>query len=177
MPAPKGNQNAVGNKGGGRPSTYEPKFAKIAAKLCELGATDADLAEALGVGSTTIRQWAAAHVEFSAALKIGKGVVDDRVERSLLHRALGYTYDAVKIFMPAGASEPVHAPYRHHVPPDTTACIFWLKNRRSQQWRDVHKHEIGEPGDFDRMDDKALRKEIETEAKELGIDLNGPTQH
>jgi hypothetical protein len=35
----------------------------------------------------------------------------------------------VKIFMPAGAKKPVYAPYREHVPPDVTACIFWLKNR------------------------------------------------
>ena len=52
-------------------------------------------------------------------------------------RANGYTYDAVKIFMPAGAKKPVYAPYREHVPPDTTAAIFWLKNRDPAHWRDA----------------------------------------
>jgi L-alanine-DL-glutamate epimerase-like enolase superfamily enzyme len=51
------------------------------------------------------------------------------VERSLYERANGYTYDAVKIFMPAGAKKPVYAPYVEHMPRDVTAGIFWLKNR------------------------------------------------
>jgi hypothetical protein len=59
-----------------------------------------------------------------------------RVERSLYQRAVGYNYEAVKIFMPAGHNKPVYAPYIEHVPPDTTAAIFWLKNRDQQHWRD-----------------------------------------
>lgn len=49
---------------------------------------------------------------------------------------MGFEHDAVKIFMPANAKEPVYAPYREKVPPDTTACIFWLKNRKPEEWRD-----------------------------------------
>jgi hypothetical protein len=52
-------------------------------------------------------------------------------------RANGYSYDAVKIFMPAGAKKPVYAPYVEHVPPDVTAGIFWLKNRDPAHWRDA----------------------------------------
>jgi hypothetical protein len=51
------------------------------------------------------------------------------VERSLYARANGFHYEAVKIFMPAGAKTPVYAPYVEYVPPDTTAAIFWLKHR------------------------------------------------
>jgi hypothetical protein len=69
--------------------------------------------------------------------EIGKAEADKRVERSLYERANGYSYDAVKIFMPAGAKKPVYAPYVEHVPPDTTAAIFWLKNRDPAQWRDA----------------------------------------
>jgi hypothetical protein len=61
---------------------------------------------------------------------------DDRVERSLYNRAIGYSYDAVKIFC-SRDGEIIEAPYVEHVPPDVTACIFWLKNRRPQDWRDV----------------------------------------
>jgi hypothetical protein len=39
--------------------------------------------------------------------------------------------------MPAGHSKPVYAPYIEHVPPDVTACIFWLKNRDPTAWRDA----------------------------------------
>jgi hypothetical protein len=32
--------------------------------------------------------------------------------------------------------KPVIVPYIQHVPPDVTACIFWLKNRDPEHWRD-----------------------------------------
>ncbi len=48
----------------------------------------------------------------------------------------GYTYDAVKVFMPAGAVEPVYAAYREHIPPEVNAARFWLQNRRPDPWRE-----------------------------------------
>lgn len=128
---------------GGRPSKYSEAFAAQAAKLCELGATDKDLADFFKVSLPTIWRWSNAHQEFCSAIKVGKGEADDRVERSLFHRANGYTHEAVKIFMPAGRAEPVYAKFQEHVPPDTTACIFWLKNRRPEQWREKVDHEHG----------------------------------
>jgi hypothetical protein len=56
-------------------------------------------------------------------------VVQLRVKRSLYARAVGYNYEAVKIFMPANREKPVVVPYIEHVPPDVTAGIFWMKNR------------------------------------------------
>lgn len=125
---------------GGRPSAYKPEFALQATKLCELGATDVELADFFEVTITTVCNWKARYPEFLAALKSGKDVADDRVERSLYQKANGYTHDAVKIFQYEGV--PVVVPYREHVPPDTTACIFWLKNRRKEQWRDRLDHEL-----------------------------------
>jgi hypothetical protein len=55
----------------------------------------------------------------------------------LYQRAVGYSYDAVKIFMPAGAKKPIYAHYVEHVPPDPTSMIFWLKNRDPARWRDA----------------------------------------
>jgi hypothetical protein len=51
-------------------------------------------------------------------------------------RALGYRHEATKIFMPAGAKEPVYATYTQHHPPDTTAAFRWLQNRQPDKWRD-----------------------------------------
>jgi hypothetical protein len=59
------------------------------------------------------------------------------VERSLYQKAVGYSYDSVKIFMPAGAKKPVIVPYREHAPPSDVAGIFWLKNRDPAHWRDA----------------------------------------
>lgn len=125
----------------GRPSKFDPAFVEQARKLCQLGATDVDLADFFEVSINTIGNWKTSRPEFLGALKRGKEAADDRVESSLYQKAVGYTFDAVKIFMPAGAAGPVYAPYREHVPPDTTAAIFWLKNRRAEEWRDKHDHE------------------------------------
>jgi hypothetical protein len=81
------------------------------------------------------------HPAFGGALKLGKKEADERMERSLYQRGLGYSYDAVKIFMPAGAKKPVYAPYVEHVPPDPTSAIFWLKNRDPAHWRDARQLE------------------------------------
>jgi hypothetical protein len=64
-----------------------------------------------------------------------------RVERSLYERAVGYNYEAVKIFMPANREKPVIVPYIEHVPPDVTAGIFWMKNRDPPHRRDSQQLE------------------------------------
>ena len=130
-----------------RPTKYKPEYAQKTQELCERGATDADLAEFFEVSEQTIRNWKHQQPEFFMALKTGKEAADVRVERSLYHKAVGYTFDAVKIFMPAGAEGPVYAPYREHVPPSDTAAIFWLKNRRPKEWRDKIEHGHSGPGD------------------------------
>lgn len=120
----------------GRPATYKAKFAKQAEKLCQLGATDQELADFFEVDARTIYRWKHDHDDFCQALKAGKDVADERVERSLYQRAIGYEQDEVKIFMPANSPSPVYAPFRAKVAPDVTAAIFWLKNRRKDEWRD-----------------------------------------
>lgn len=125
----------------GRPSDYKPEYAEQAAKLCALGATDQEMADFFKVDVRTIYNWKHGHEEFFQAIKSAKDAADERVERSLYQRAIGYEQDEVKIFMPSGAEDPVYAPFRAKVAPDTTAAIFWLKNRRSGNWRDKHEVE------------------------------------
>lgn len=125
----------------GRPSLYRDEFAKQVAKLAQLGATDQEIADFFEVHVATVYRWKHDHPDFCEALKVGKEVVDNRVERSLYQRAIGYEQEEVKIFMPAGAEKPVYAPFRAKVAPDTTAAIFWLKNRRSGEWRDKTEQE------------------------------------
>ena len=121
---------------GGRPTKYKPEYARIARTMCNMGATDAELADAFEVKVSTIWRWTSSHPEFCSALKVDKGEYDERIKRSLAQRALGYSYDAVKIFHPAGAPAPVYAPYREHVPPDPGAAKIWLCNRQPEEWRD-----------------------------------------
>jgi hypothetical protein len=118
----------------GRPTSYRKEFCKQAEKLCELGATDRELAEFFGVTERTVYRWQIEHEEFCQSLKAGKDSADERVERSLYRRAVGYSFDSVKIMQDKGNE--LIVPFVEHVPPDVTACIFWLKNRRSKDWRD-----------------------------------------
>lgn len=149
-----------GRSATGRPPKYNPELAKQAEKLCALGATDEDLADFFGVSIRTIARWKAAHEEFCQALKVGKADADDRVERSLYQKAVGYTFDGEKVFQFQG--EVVRAKTREHVPPDTTAAIFWLKNRRPEEWRDkVHQEVTGKDGGPIQTEDvSAARDEI-----------------
>lgn len=127
---------------GGRPSKFQPEFVEQARKLAALGATDREAAEFFDVSESTLHLWKHTSAEFSEALKVGKATADQRVVQSLYRRATGYSFDAVKIFMPAGAKEPVFAHYVEHAAPDTTAAIFWLKNRDPANWRDVSRTEV-----------------------------------
>ena len=89
---------------GGRPPKYNAEqHCKIAKKMCQLGATDNDIAEALGVATCTLYRWRNEHEEFREALKVGKDKADDRVEMALYRRAVGYTHEAVKVFQFQGS--------------------------------------------------------------------------
>jgi len=121
-------------------SHYQDRYADQARKLCQLGATDRDLAEFFEVTTVTIWRWQARYPEFCAALHRAKDAADDRVERSLYARATGYTFDSEKLFMTKDG-EVIREQIIEHVPPDVTACIFWLKNRCASEWRDKTDHD------------------------------------
>jgi hypothetical protein len=118
----------------GRPSKFKEEFIPQAEKLCKLGATDMEIADFFEVEVRTLYRWKAENEQFCQALKAGKDVADERVERSLFARANGYEHDETDIRVVGGGI--VQTPIRKYYPPDTTACIFWLKNRRPAEWRD-----------------------------------------
>jgi hypothetical protein len=124
----------------GRPSDYRPEYAAQAAKLCELGATDFELAKFFEVNTLTIYRWRNVHPEFCKAVTCGKEKADERVARSLFNRAVGYSYESEKVFQFQGAI--VRADTVEHVPPDPGAAMNWLKNRRPDEWRDKQLHEL-----------------------------------
>jgi hypothetical protein len=156
---------------GGRPTSYQDRYAEDARKLCELGATDIDLADFFKVSDRTIYRWAAQHEAFCQALKAGKAVADERVERSLYHKAVGYTFDSEKVFQHQGAI--VRAKTREHVAPDTTAAIFWLKNRKQAEWRDISRTELtgkdGGPIQSETLSPEDREARIQTLLKQVGL--------
>lgn len=120
----------------GRPSKYREEFAAQALKLCRLGATDKELGDFFGCSEQTINTWKDAHPAFLESLKSGKAMADAEVADKLFKRATGYEHPAVKIVANANTGQEHVVEYTERYPPDTTACIFWLKNRRPDVWRD-----------------------------------------
>jgi hypothetical protein len=123
-----------------RPTDYDPDYVRQAEKLCRLGATDQEIADFFEVSVRTIYRWKGEHEAFCQALKSGKAEADERVERSLFARANGYEHDEVDIRVVDHMI--VQTPIRKFYPPDTTACIFWLKNRKPAEWRDKVDQEV-----------------------------------
>jgi hypothetical protein len=151
------------NKPMGRPSGYKKEYAKQAAQLCALGATDDEMAEFFGVHRATLYRWKLDHKDFCDAIKSAKDVADERVERSLYQKATGYEIteqQAIKVKV--GGEEKVEVVDIHkHIPADTTAAIFWLKNRRKEDWRDKTESEINVFHHYDDMSEEELDRELE----------------
>lgn len=132
---------------GGRPSSYKAEYAQQVAKLCRLGATDKEIAAFFEVHEDTINEWKKVHPEFSESLKEGKAAADAEVADKLFKRATGYEHKAVKIVADAKTGAEHQVEYIERYPPDTTAAIFWLKNRRPDLWREkVTQEHVGENG-------------------------------
>jgi hypothetical protein len=116
------------------------------------GLTDEQIAKNLGIGKTAFYKYKRDYAEFSNSLKKGKEVIDFEVENALLKKAIGYKYTEVtkELVLKKDARgrplEDIHGfpvyemvvtkTVKKEVAPDTTAQIFWLKNRKPQQWRD-----------------------------------------
>ena len=107
----------------GRKSDFRPEYILIAKACARFGAIDEEIAAFLDVSIGCIKRWKLAHPEFRAALKSGKEASDNRVEDSLYRLAVGWNGQA----------------------PNVTAAVFWLKNRRPNEWRDVQNidHALG----------------------------------
>lgn len=120
----------------GRPTKYDPTFCAKAREIAKLGAIDAEIANILGVSEATLNNWKKEYPEFLESIKEGKDLADSKVTQSLFFRATGYSHSET-YFDRHGEAHEVTKQY----PPDTSACIFWLKNRKKEDWRDKQEHE------------------------------------
>lgn len=170
-------KNQAKNRPAHRPEGFSATYIEEARLMYQEGMTDAEVADVFGVKPMTLSVWAKKHPEFRAVIKLGKEAADNRVERSLFQRACGYTYKTQKAMIVDKSVEIVE--YDEHVLPETTACIFWLKNRRPDLWRDVNKVEHGRAGEFSKLSDadlaRALLEEVEmiSAMRELNPNSNG----
>lgn len=135
---------------GGRPTDYKDNMPdRVYMLTSEFGMTDKQLAKAFGVSEQTLNTWKKEHPEFLESLKRGKDDFDsDRVEKSLLKRALGYKFKEVtkeSVLDPETLDKTLEVSKEvvKEVAPDPTSIIFWLKNRQSKRWRDAKNIDHG----------------------------------
>ena len=147
----------------GRPPLYKPELLEKVANLALQGATDAEIADDLQVSIATLYNWRAKYPQFLEALRYGKDQADERVERSLYLRAVGFEHDAVKVSFDKDGNA-IYAPYRNLVAPDPTAAAFWLKNRQSDKWKE--RVETTRPDDPLAEILAEMRKQSESEEKD-----------
>lgn len=107
------------------------------------GLFDAQIAKNMGISEATLYRYKANHPEIKEALRKGKEVVDIEVENAMLKRAKGYTVTITEQKLDKDGNI-CDLKRDVHIPGDVTAQIFWLKNRRRQQWRDKVEVEKGE---------------------------------
>lgn len=110
------------------------------------GLTDEQIAKNIGINRTTLYDWKKKEVNIADTLKKGKEVIDFEVENALLKRALGYEYEE-ETYENGVLTKKV----KKQVAPDTTAQIFWLKNRQVKKWRD--KVEIADNDAIKKLDE------------------------
>lgn len=132
------------------------------------GLTDEQIAKNLGIGIRTFYEYKEKYPQFSQFLKRGKEVVDTEVENALLKRALGYTYDE-ETYEELSDGTSKSKVVTKHIPGDTTAQIFWLKNRKPGVWRDKtaveHSGEIKGSNPFAGLSTEELKKLIKDKSK------------
>src|SRR5699024_2335084 len=129
------------------------------------GLTDAQVAHNIGIAVGTLYEWKKRYPEFDEALKRGKVVVDREVENALLKRALGFEYEETETIVEDdghGNSKRKVRRIQKKAVPDTTAAIFWLKNRKPAEWRDrinqEHSGGIQVNHQYEEMTDEELKE-------------------
>lgn len=103
------------------------------------GLIDKEIAEKIGIATGTIYEWKKKYPQIAESLKRGKEVIDRQVENTLLKRAMGYEFEEIKetVEIDAGGNQRIKKEKTTKlIVPDVTAIIFWLKNRKPDEWRD-----------------------------------------
>lgn len=116
--------------------------------------TNFEAAQYFGVSEFALSEWMARDPEFAICIRINKQLADERVERALYHRALGYAMRAEEVKLNADGTV-VRAAVVKQIPPDVGAAVFWLKNRMPHLWKDKIDVNASLDGTIEVKDDKA----------------------
>jgi len=125
----------------GRKGKYTLEMPEKIRHWCMDGLTEKQICGKIGISEQAFSVWKHKYIELVEALKSGKEPVDNSVEDTLLKRAMGYDYEEVSTSVQSKGGDQYTEvkKVKKHIPPDVTAIIFWLKNRRPGAWRDKHE--------------------------------------
>ena len=113
-------------------ATSKPEYCELAHNYCLLGATNEVLANFFDVAPRTVDNWIATHPDFADAVYRGRAIADAVIVRALFERAKGFSHQVTRTTLYQGEERTVTNTVSY--PPDTTACMFWLRNRRRRDW-------------------------------------------
>jgi hypothetical protein len=114
--------------------------AELAYRLCLLNCTDLEICEVLGITPASLSYWQRDYPKFKAAMVAGRTVADAEIAHALYHKAKGYTHKAEEIIFDRVLGTWHTKEYMKHYPPDTTAAMAFLSNRRKGKengWRNT----------------------------------------
>lgn len=157
-------------QGRGRPPEYNPKHhIPWVRMLARQGMTGVEIAKEMGITERTLYNWAKKDQDFFQSLNEGRESTDSEVENALLKKALGGVVKETRKTAVRDSNGDATGKQRveiieREVLPDTAACIFWLKNRQPDKWRDKREYEHAL---VDKIEDDALSAELEKLAAEM----------
>lgn len=137
----KNNKNT--GKKNGRPTKYSKNFLPLATALGELGLIDSEIAPRMGIRESTLNNWKKKYPEFKKALNNGKAIVDREVENRLLKATDDRVVEESELIVRTDKNgKPIKGnsklkKIKRTIPLSVSACIFWLKNRQPDKWRDA----------------------------------------
>ena len=175
---------------GGRPSLFTQKWSSEEALLkisgwAKDGLTNEQIAELMGISETTLYEWQNKYPEFADALKVNKDIADRKVENALYVSCQDRVIKVQKAFKVKHVKydkgkrvsedeEVVMAEEEIHIPANTTAQIFWLKNRKPEKWRDKNETELtganGGPLEVHNMTTEEMDRRIRELTAKAGAD-------
>ena len=127
----------------------DENLAKVT-KWAKDGLFDCQIAEKMGINKSTFYEWLKSYSEFSDAIKKGKEIADKEIVNVLYKRALGYSYKEIREEYAVNADgvdnegkskKEITVTYKSE-PPNTAALIYWLNNRRPDEWSNKSKLDV-----------------------------------
>lgn len=173
--AMRGNQNAVGNKGGRPKIEYTRTIGKKVRDMLMAQFTVDKIAEILEISRDTLFRWKNENTEFRDFWEYGLHGIDSHIVRSLAKRAVGFKKRVEKPVKvkddKTGADRVINHVYSEYYPPDVRAVEIWLRNRSQvkKDWSNLPVEDVPPPLqpvinvnqiDLSKLDDATIRKII-----------------